>query len=86
MIKMKSTTQPGVTRPMTREQARAILAAVYADPDAVLDEAKRFPCRWAYTPGREAAAVYKMPGGTWDAADTDEAEQAIRRARRSGGR
>jgi hypothetical protein len=72
--------------PMTREQARAVLlAAMCADPDAVLDEAQRFPCRWAYSPGREAGVVYQMPGGTWDAADTREAEQAIRRARRQQG-
>ena len=67
---------------MTRDQARGVLAAVCADPDAVLAEAKRFPCRWAYTPNRHAAAVYSMPAGTWDAADTRETEEAIRRYRR----
>lgn len=44
---------------------------------AVMSEAEQFPTRWAYTEDRHRGVVFTMPGGTWEVADTAEAEDRI---------
>lgn len=67
-----------------REEAATALAAAGYDQAAraaVLDEAERFPTRWAYTEDRRRAVVFVMPGGTWRVEDTEAAEAAIAASR-----
>jgi hypothetical protein len=44
---------------------------------AVLDEAARFPGRWAYTADRRRAVVKNMPAARWQIADTAATEARI---------
>ena len=44
---------------------------------AVLDEAARFPGRWAYTADRRRAVVKNMPAARWQVADTAATETRI---------
>jgi hypothetical protein len=63
--------------------ARAELIVMgYTEAEAVaaMDEARRFPCRWAYTADRGACVVYNMPGGRWEVRDSRETEARIRAA------
>ena len=48
----------------------------------VLDEARRFPCRSAYTADRYAWAVHEMPADRWLTGDSTATEQAIAALRR----
>lgn len=67
---------------MTRDEALTfLLRHGCEEPGPVLAEAQRFPGNWSYTPDRHAAVKYRMPAGTWNAADTRESEEAIKRAR-----
>jgi hypothetical protein len=77
----------------TEDEARAYLAGPrgYGDDAAaaVLDEARRFPGRYAYTADRYAWAVHHMPADRWDAGDSTVAEKritALRTARVNGWR
>jgi hypothetical protein len=66
---------------VTRDQAAAELAAAGYDSAAtaaLLDEAARFPGRWAYPPDRRRTVVHHMPAGVWDVRDCAESEAAIR--------
>ena len=69
----------------TRDQARDFLTAHGTGEDetaGVLAAAEQFPGTWAYTENRWCAAVYQLPAGTWQAADTRESEERIIRLRR----
>jgi hypothetical protein len=69
----------------TRDQGRDFLTAHDADEDeavGMLAVAGQFPGTWAYTEDRWSAVVRHMPAGTWEAADTREAEEHIARLRR----
>jgi hypothetical protein len=57
-------------------------AAGYSHKDAraVLDEARQFPGRWAYTGDRRRAVVFHMPAGRWTVHDTEDTERRIRAA------
>jgi hypothetical protein len=71
---------------MDRDEAATFLLRHGCEDSAVasvLDEAKRFPGRFAYTENRWACVVYTMPGGTWDAQDSRATEEAIRAYRRN---
>lgn len=77
--------------PVTREQVReALVAAGFADEaETVLDEAQKYPGRYAYTANRWRCVVYHMPAATWYFADCRESEQriaALSAARRHGWR
>ncbi len=69
----------------TRDQARDFLTVHGADEDeaaGVLTAAGQFPGTWAYTENRWSAVVRHMPAGTWEVADTREAEERIAGLRR----
>lgn len=75
---------------VTEDSAREYLAGRGYDTAqvaAVLDEARRFPCRYAYTADRYAWAVHHMPAGSWQAGDSTATEKhlATLRAARAGG-
>lgn len=62
-------------------RARHYLTAIRRYPapvaDAVIEEARRFPGRYAYTPDRFAWVVHHMPAGRWASGDSTESETRI---------
>lgn len=64
---------------MTRGAATFRLAAGKhgAEAPGLLDEADKFPNRWAYTNDRHLAVVHHMPSGDYEVADTKESEHKI---------
>ncbi len=77
-----STTPPPAVERGTEQAARGYLALTRGFPatavDAALDEARRFPGRYAYLPPHRYAYVVKhMPAGTWTAGDSTATEQRI---------
>ena len=71
---------------LTEDQVREYLAGRgYADEAGrVLDEARRFPGRYAYTADRYAWAVRHMPSGHWRAGDSTATERRIAAKRTAG--
>ena len=72
---------------VTEDSAGEYLAGRGYDADqvaAVLDEARRFPGRYAYTADRYAWAVRHMPAGTWQAGDSTVSEKRIAALRTAG--
>jgi hypothetical protein len=64
----------------TRAQIAGSLTVAGYDPVPVLDEAGKFPGRWAYTPDRHRCAVLHYLGklaGTWELRDCTESEDRI---------
>ena len=69
---------------MTAREAAAALRTCYP-PDvvtALMDEARRFPCRWAYASDRARAVCHQMPSRRWQVADTEATEARIAALRR----
>ena len=78
---------PGWTepRPIQPPHIAAYLASRGYDAEEiarVLDEARQFPGRYAYTADRYAWAVHEMPADRWLTGDSTAAEQAIAALRR----
>ena len=69
---------------LTRGQATFRLARDHygAEAPALLDEAEKFPGRWAYTADRHRCVVKHMPAGTFEVADCEESEERIKALRR----
>lgn len=67
-----------ITRTRT-EAAGQLAAAGYeaAEIGALLDEAQRFPGRYAYTADRGRCAVHDMPADHWHVEDCRESEAVI---------
>jgi len=82
---MTATRLTGITRGVARLYLAAHGATTDQDAGRVLDEAAKFPGRWAYTTGRAAAAVWSMPARVWTVADTRESEERIAAIRRAHG-
>lgn len=66
---------------LTTEQVRAYLDAsgYAAEAGPLIEEATRFPGRYSYTADRHRSIVWRMPGGYWQAGDTTESEERIKR-------
>jgi hypothetical protein len=69
--------RPGDPRRETAGRELADAGYDEAAVTAVLDEAARFPGRWAYTDDRRRAVVKNMPAARWQVADISAAEARI---------